>query len=58
MIFMKKRALVLGSYLCLLLLVGCGAPKVVHTSSEVDIAYALTFLDGNSLSAGETTLMI
>ena len=56
--FMKKRALVLGSYLCLLLLVGCGAPKVVHTSSEVDIAYALTFLDGSSLSAGETTLII
>ena len=55
---MKKRALVLGSYLCLLLLVGCGAPKVVHTSSEVDIAYALTFLDGSSLSAGETTLII
>ena len=41
----KKRALVLGGYLCLLALAACG-PKVIDDSDLVSIDYKYTFSDG------------
>ena len=40
----KKRALVLGGYLCLLALAACG-PKVIDDSDLVSIDYKYTFSD-------------
>jgi hypothetical protein len=40
----KKRALVLGSYLCLIALAACG-PKVIDDSDMVTVDYSLLLAD-------------
>ncbi|MDD2537734.1 MAG: FKBP-type peptidyl-prolyl cis-trans isomerase [Candidatus Absconditabacteria bacterium] len=54
----QKRMLVLASYLGLLLLVGCGAPRIIDAADEVSLDYTLTFSDGKVYDSGTTTLTV
>jgi hypothetical protein len=49
---MNKKILVLASYLGLLLLVGCGAPKIIDDADGVTVEYTLSFADGTLYSKG------
>ncbi|MDR0651238.1 MAG: hypothetical protein LBG59_07785 [Candidatus Peribacteria bacterium] len=43
---MHKKIFVLLAYVCFLLLVGCGAPKIIDDADEVNVTYTFTFSDG------------
>ena len=55
---MNKKILVLWTYLCLLLLVGCGAPKLIDESDEVTVDYVFSFDDGMVYDSGTSTLIV
>jgi FKBP-type peptidyl-prolyl cis-trans isomerase 2 len=55
---MQKKILVLAFYLCLLLLVGCGAPRIIDDADVVEIDYVFSFEDGTAFTGGTTTLTI
>ncbi|MDR2190596.1 MAG: hypothetical protein LBP53_05415 [Candidatus Peribacteria bacterium] len=46
------------TYVCLLLLVGCGAPKVIDNADNVEIAYTLRFTDATVYASGTNTFTI
>jgi hypothetical protein len=55
---MHKKIGVLLTYVCLLLLVGCGAPKVIDNADNVEIAYTLRFTDATVYASGTNTFTI
>jgi FKBP-type peptidyl-prolyl cis-trans isomerase 2 len=55
---MNKKILVLASYVFLLLLVGCGAPRLIDEKDIVTFEYTLSFTDGTPRYAGTETITI
>ncbi|MDR3168993.1 MAG: hypothetical protein LBU27_04475 [Candidatus Peribacteria bacterium] len=55
---MNKKILVLASYVFLLLLVGCGAPRLIDEKDVVKFDYTLSFADGTFRYAGTETVTI
>ncbi|MDR0860733.1 MAG: hypothetical protein LBO09_07345 [Candidatus Peribacteria bacterium] len=55
---MNKKILVLASYVALLLLVGCGAPRLIDENDRVTFDYTLSFEDGTPRYAGTETVTI
>ncbi|MDR2541501.1 MAG: hypothetical protein LBD11_07255 [Candidatus Peribacteria bacterium] len=55
---MNKKIFVLASYVALLLLVGCGAPRLIDENDLVTFDYTLSFEDGTPRYAGNETVKI
>jgi FKBP-type peptidyl-prolyl cis-trans isomerase 2 len=49
---MNKKILVLFSYSFLLLVVGCGAPRIIDDADGVSVEYRLSFEDGTLYRSG------
>jgi hypothetical protein len=43
---MNKKIFVLLAYVSFLLLVGCGAPRIIDDADDVNVEYTFTFSDG------------
>ena len=55
---MHKKIFVLCCYVALLLLVGCGAPRIIDDADEVKISYILRFPDGALFESGTLDMVI
>ena len=55
---MHKKILVLVSYMVLLLLFGCGAPRIIDDADEVTFDYVYSFSDGTVFKEGTSTLVV
>lgn len=55
---MQKKILVLLAYITFLLLVGCGAPRIIDDADEVEITYILAFNDGTIFDHQTTTVEV